>query len=71
MGTGSIASTPSVALADEPTANLNSQMGKNLLESWMNEKKDDRVMDHARRLVMIRNGRVKRILLSRCVQDVP
>jgi putative ABC transport system ATP-binding protein len=65
----SIASSPSIVLADEPTANLDSQTGKGLLEIMreMNVQKkvtfifsthDDMVMDYARRLVMIRDGRV-------------
>lgn len=64
-----IASSPSIVLADEPTANLDSRTGKSLLEIMkkMNEDKkvtfiysthDKLVMDYARRLVMIRDGRI-------------
>jgi putative ABC transport system ATP-binding protein len=64
-----IAAGPSIVLADEPTANLDSKNGISLLEIMkeMNEKKavtfifathDERVMEYARRLVMIRDGRV-------------
>jgi len=64
-----IVSNPSIVLADEPTANLDSKTGKGLLEMMkeMNEKKkvtfvfsthDQMVMDYARRLVHIRDGLV-------------
>ena len=64
-----IVSDPSIVLADEPTANLDSKTGKGLLEMMqeMNEKKkvtfvfsthDQMVMDYARRLVHIRDGRI-------------
>jgi len=64
-----IVSDPAIVLADEPTANLDSQTGIGLLEMMkaMNEKKhvtfifsthDQRVMDYAHRLVYIRDGRV-------------
>ncbi|MBW2066167.1 MAG: ABC transporter ATP-binding protein [Deltaproteobacteria bacterium] len=64
-----IVSSPSIVLADEPTANLDSETGKGLLEMMreMNEKKgvtfvfsthDRMVMDHARRIVHIRDGQV-------------
>jgi putative ABC transport system ATP-binding protein len=64
-----IVSNPSVVLADEPTANLDSKTGRGLLEMMkeMNQKKgvtfifsthDRMVMDYARRLVQIRDGRV-------------
>ncbi|MFB0516446.1 MAG: ABC transporter ATP-binding protein [Candidatus Neomarinimicrobiota bacterium] len=64
-----IVSNPSIVLADEPTANLDSKTGKGLLEMMrqMNEKKkatfifsthDKMVMDYARRLVLIRDGLV-------------
>jgi putative ABC transport system ATP-binding protein len=62
-----IVSNPSIVLADEPTANLDSKSGEGLLEMMreMNEKKgvtfifsthDKMVMDFARRLVQIRDG---------------
>ena len=64
-----IVSDPSIVLADEPTANLDSKTGQGLLEMMkeMNEKKevtfifsthDKMVMDYARRLVLIKDGRV-------------
>jgi len=64
-----IVSNPSIVLADEPTANLDSKTGKGLLEMMkeMNEKKkvtfifsthDKMVMDYARRLILIRDGMV-------------
>jgi putative ABC transport system ATP-binding protein len=62
-----IVSNPSIVLADEPTANLDSKTGKGLLEMMkkMNEEKkvtfifsthDNMVMDYARRLILIRDG---------------
>jgi putative ABC transport system ATP-binding protein len=62
-----IVSNPSIVLADEPTANLDSETGNGLLEMMkkMNvEKKitfifsthDKMVMDYARRLVFLRDG---------------
>ena len=64
-----IVSSPSIVLADEPTANLDSTTGKGLLEMMveLNHKKkvtfifsthDTMVMDYARRLVLIRDGLV-------------
>lgn len=64
-----VVSGPSIVLADEPTANLDSQTGSDLLDMMkkMNVEKqvtfvfsthDRMVMDHARRLVLIRDGRV-------------
>ena len=64
-----IVSNPSIVLADEPTANLDSKTGNGLLEMMkkMNEEKkvtfifsthDKMVMDYARRLVLIRDGRI-------------
>ena len=64
-----IVSNPSIVLADEPTANLDSKTGRELMEMMrdMNTKKnvtfifsthDQMVMDYARRLVLIRDGLV-------------
>jgi putative ABC transport system ATP-binding protein len=64
-----IVSNPSIVLADEPTANLDSKNGTGLMGMMkqMNEKKkatfifsthDKMVMDYARRLVLIRDGLV-------------
>ncbi|MBW2029282.1 MAG: ABC transporter ATP-binding protein [Deltaproteobacteria bacterium] len=64
-----IVSNPSIVLADEPTANLDSKTGKGLLEMMreMNEKKkvtfifsthDTMVMDCARRIVRLKDGQV-------------
>jgi putative ABC transport system ATP-binding protein len=64
-----IVSSPSIVLADEPTANLDSKTGKGLLEMMkqMNERReatfvfsthDKMVMDYARRLIFIRDGLV-------------
>jgi putative ABC transport system ATP-binding protein len=65
----SIVSDPSIVLADEPTANLDSKTGASLLEIMeeMNEKKqvtfvfsthDQMVMDFAHRLIYLRDGRI-------------
>lgn len=64
-----IVSNPSIVLADEPTANLDSKTGKGLLKMMrqMNETKnvtfifsthDRMVMNFSRRLVKIRDGQV-------------
>ena len=64
-----IVSNPSIVLADEPTANLDSKTGQGLLDMMkkMNSEKqvtfifsthDQMVMDYARRLVYIRDGRL-------------
>lgn len=64
-----IVSNPSIVLADEPTANLDSKTGNGLLEMMkeMNERKgvtfifsthDRMVMDYARRLIHIRDGKI-------------
>jgi len=65
----SIVSNPSIVLADEPTANLDSKTGRGLLEMMkeMNGNKgvtfifsthDHMVMDYARRLIRLRDGQV-------------
>jgi putative ABC transport system ATP-binding protein len=65
----SIVAHPSIVLADEPTANLDSKTGEDLLilMKEMNEKRgvtfifsthDKMVMEYARRLIEIRDGRV-------------
>ena len=65
-----IVAGPSIVLADEPTANLDSKTGERLLELMrqMNRERgvtfiisthDKMVMDFARRIVMIRDGRVE------------
>ncbi len=64
-----IVSNPSIVLADEPTANLDSETGNGLLEMMkkMNAEKnvtfifsthDKMVMDYARRLVVLQDGRL-------------
>jgi putative ABC transport system ATP-binding protein len=64
-----IVSNPSIVLADEPTANLDSKTGQGLLEMMkqMNAKKqitfifsthDRMVMDYAHRLIKLRDGRL-------------
>jgi putative ABC transport system ATP-binding protein len=64
-----IVSDPSIVLADEPTANLDSTNGKGLLEMMkeLNQKKkvtfifsthDPMVMEYARRLIYLRDGLV-------------
>lgn len=62
-----IVSNPSIVLADEPTANLDSETGNGLLDMMkkMNKEKevtfifsthDKMVMDYARRLILLRDG---------------
>lgn len=64
-----IVSQPAIVLADEPTANLDSQTAVELIEMMkhLNENHgitfvfsthDTRVMDRARRLVVLRDGRI-------------
>ncbi len=64
-----LVSRPKLILADEPTANLDSKAGSNLLDKMkeMNEKKgvtflfsthDPMVMERARRLITLRDGRI-------------
>ena len=61
---------PALILADEPTANLDSQIGREILELMVSLNKsegttfifsthDQMVMDHARRIIRIRDGRVE------------
>ncbi len=65
-----IVSNPSIVLADEPTANLDSKTGNGLLEMMkkMNSEKnvtfifsthDKMVMDYARRLILLHDGRLE------------
>jgi putative ABC transport system ATP-binding protein len=64
-----IVSGPSIVLADEPTANLDSETGKGLLDIMkeMNERRgvtfifsthDQMVMDYAKRVIFLRDGQV-------------
>ena len=64
-----IVSDPAIVLADEPTANLDSQTGESLLDMMkkMNEEKkvtfifsthDKMVMDYAKRIVKIKDGQI-------------
>ena len=64
-----IVSNPSIVLADEPTANLDSVTGNGLLKIMqeMNEKTevtfifsthDNMVMDYARRIIYLRDGQI-------------
>lgn len=64
-------SRPDIILADEPTANLDSKTGEALIDimSELNRKRgmtfifsthDQHIMDHATRLVTLKDGRVER-----------
>jgi putative ABC transport system ATP-binding protein len=66
-----IVSGPSIVLADEPTANLDSKTGEGLLElmqainrdrnvTFIFSTHDKMVMDHARRLVYLKDGLIDR-----------
>jgi putative ABC transport system ATP-binding protein len=70
-----IVSNPSIVLADEPTANLDSKTGNGLLEMMkrMNTEKsvtfifsthDKMVMDTARRIVLLQDGRLANDLVK-------
>jgi putative ABC transport system ATP-binding protein len=61
---------PALILADEPTANLDSSIGREILElmavlnksegtTFIFSTHDQMVMDYARRLVRIRDGRIE------------
>jgi putative ABC transport system ATP-binding protein len=61
---------PSLILADEPTANLDSAIGSEILELMLSLNKsgettfvfsthDQMVMDYARRIIRIRDGRIE------------
>ncbi|MDR0643921.1 MAG: ABC transporter ATP-binding protein [Treponema sp.] len=63
---------PSIILADEPTANLDSKIGREILEimlklnqsegtTFIFSTHDSMVMDYARRLILLRDGQVERI----------
>ena len=65
-----IVTRPNVVLADEPTANLDSETGANLLDVMKCLNKDHKitfifsthdpmVMDHSRRLIHLHDGKVK------------
>jgi len=65
-----IVSRPDIVLADEPTANLDSKTGSDLLgimqelnEKWgvtfLFSTHDNMIMEHARRLVLLHDGEIK------------
>jgi putative ABC transport system ATP-binding protein len=65
-----IVAAPALVLADEPTANLDTENGAALLEMMLRLNRsrqttfvfsthDPRVMEHARRLVRLRDGRIE------------
>ncbi len=64
-------SRPDIILADEPTANLDSKTGEGLIDimSELNRKRgmtfifsthDQHIMDHATRLITLKDGRIER-----------
>jgi putative ABC transport system ATP-binding protein len=64
-----IAANPAVVLADEPTANVDSETAEKLLSimerlnrergvTFLFSTQDPRVMEHARRLIRMRDGRI-------------
>jgi len=66
-----IVSRPDIILADEPTANLDSKTGRELLEimqalnlkwgiTFVFSTHDHMIMDHAKRLVWIHDGRIEK-----------
>ncbi|MFA6233354.1 MAG: ABC transporter ATP-binding protein [Bacteroidota bacterium] len=66
-----IVNNPSIVLADEPTANLDSETGGNLLDLMQNMNRehnltfifsshDQKVIDRARRLILLRDGVIEK-----------
>jgi putative ABC transport system ATP-binding protein len=66
-----IVNNPSIVLADEPTANLDSETGGNLLDlmqrmnrehqlTFIFSSHDQHVIDRARRLILLSDGRIER-----------
>jgi len=66
-----IVNNPTIVLADEPTANLDSETGKRLLQIMreMNQQRnitfifsshDPQVIEHARRLLWLKDGRIEK-----------
>jgi putative ABC transport system ATP-binding protein len=64
-----VVSRPSIILADEPTANLDSVTADNLIDMMrsLNETKgitflfsthDKRIMDHSKRLIILKDGSI-------------
>ena len=63
-----IVSNPSIVLADEPTANLDSETGEKLLKTMLTMNRehnvtfifsthDKMVMDYARRIIVMKDGK--------------